>query len=167
MPVPPPVTTTVLPLAESSGRMGDMDWYVLLCHVEVGDGKGAIVIVGRMDYWAGWDSRLMRNMSPSEQSLSLYTVVYTAPIQRRSCTICEANCGHHVYKNLCGFCTRLPDARVQCRHRKRFRILGIETYLAFANCSVLSTMLTPAKNCSGTVPLTRCPVKWRHGSMGI
>ena len=51
MPVPPPVTTTVLPLAESSGREGDMDWYVFVCHVEVGDGKGAMVIVRCMNVW--------------------------------------------------------------------------------------------------------------------
>ena len=43
-----------------------MDGYVLLCHVEVGDGKGAIVIVGRMDYWEGWVDCSRRNMSLRE-----------------------------------------------------------------------------------------------------
>ena len=66
--------------------------------------------------------------------------------------MCNANCGHNVCENLCGFCTRLPDARVQYCQRERFGIPGIEACLAFANCSVPSTMLTPAKNCSGMVP---------------
>ena len=48
-----------------------MDWYVLLCHVEVGGGKGAIVIVGCIDYWEGWVDCSMRNMSSSERSPSL------------------------------------------------------------------------------------------------
>lgn len=45
MPVPPPVISTMLPLAESLGPVGDLDWYVLVCKAEVGDGKGAIFIV--------------------------------------------------------------------------------------------------------------------------
>lgn len=51
MPVPPPVTTTVLPLAESSGRVGDKDWYVVVCQTEVGDGKGAMLTVRFMNDW--------------------------------------------------------------------------------------------------------------------
>jgi len=30
-------------LAESSGRVGDKDGYVVSCHFEVGEGKGAMV----------------------------------------------------------------------------------------------------------------------------
>ena len=47
MPVPPPVIMIVLPLAESSGRDGDREGYVLSCHFEVGDGNGAILVVRR------------------------------------------------------------------------------------------------------------------------
>ena len=46
--------------------MGDRDWYVSSCHVEVGDGKGAIMGVGRMDYWEEWVDCSMGNMSSSE-----------------------------------------------------------------------------------------------------
>ena len=39
--------------------------------------------------------------------------------------------------------------------RKRFGILGIESCLAFANCSVPWTMLTPAKNCFWMAPIDK------------
>ena len=75
MPVPPPVTTTVFPLAESSGRVGDMDWYVLVCHVEVGDGKGAaMVIVKCMDDWEGWVDCSMRNILFNDECHLLFIV---------------------------------------------------------------------------------------------
>ena len=44
MPLPPPVMITVLPLAESSGRLGEMDSYEVECHLVVGAGNGGIVI---------------------------------------------------------------------------------------------------------------------------
>ncbi len=44
MPLPPPVTTTVLPFAESSGRLGARDGYVVVCQVAVGEGNGAAAI---------------------------------------------------------------------------------------------------------------------------
>ena len=47
IPLPPPVTSTVLPLTDSSGRDGDRDAYVFACQVEVGDGKGAAIMIGR------------------------------------------------------------------------------------------------------------------------
>jgi hypothetical protein len=47
MPVPPPVTITVLPFADSSRRVGDMDWYVFECQFFVGDGKGAAMVTVR------------------------------------------------------------------------------------------------------------------------
>jgi len=46
-PVPPPVINTLFPLAESSGRVGDKDGYVSVCHFEVGDGNGAAIVKSR------------------------------------------------------------------------------------------------------------------------
>lgn len=51
MPVPPPVITMVFPLAESSGRVEDIDGYVSVCHLEVGDGKGAMLIEKYVENW--------------------------------------------------------------------------------------------------------------------
>ena len=44
MPLPPPVTITVLPLADSSGREGDSEGYVVECQVKVGEGNGAVIV---------------------------------------------------------------------------------------------------------------------------
>ena len=45
MPVPPPVIRMVFPLAEREGRVGEIEGYVLVCHVSVGLGKGAAPMV--------------------------------------------------------------------------------------------------------------------------
>src|ERR1700760_3643962 len=60
MPVPPPVTATVLPLAESSGRVGDMDGYVFWCQIAVGDGKGAMVVSRCVNDEERWIDCLMK-----------------------------------------------------------------------------------------------------------
>ena len=44
MPVPPPVMTMFLPLAESSGREVERVSYVFVCQILVGDGKGAAMV---------------------------------------------------------------------------------------------------------------------------
>lgn len=58
-----------------------MDWYVFVCHVEVGDGKGAMVIVRYMDDWEGWVYCSTSNMFLSEQCPSLCIVEFTTPVQ--------------------------------------------------------------------------------------
>jgi trans-2-enoyl-CoA reductase len=44
-----------------------MDWWVFVCHVEVGDGNGAMVIVRCMDDWEGWVDCSMKEHVLSEQ----------------------------------------------------------------------------------------------------
>jgi hypothetical protein len=61
--------------------VGDMNWYVFVCHVEVGDGKGAMVIVRCTDDLMIGKNYSMRNTSLSEQCPSLYMVEFTTPIQ--------------------------------------------------------------------------------------
>lgn len=47
IPWPPPVMTMDLPAAESSGREGEMEGYVLLCHVAVRLGKRGGIFLNR------------------------------------------------------------------------------------------------------------------------
>jgi hypothetical protein len=42
MPVPLPVIIVTLPLADNSGRSGDIEGYAAVFHMDVGDGKEAI-----------------------------------------------------------------------------------------------------------------------------
>ena len=58
-----------------------MDWYVFVCHVEVGDGKGAMVIVRYVHNWEGRVDCSMMNMFLGEQCPSLCTVEFTNPIR--------------------------------------------------------------------------------------
>lgn len=45
IPEPPPVMATILPLAESSGRVGLMAALEVVCQSLVRDGKGAEVVI--------------------------------------------------------------------------------------------------------------------------
>ena len=104
MPVPPPVIMTVFPLAESSGREGERDGYVLSCQVEVGDGNGAIVVLrcgGRCggccdERGCCWTWKL----SPGEEKPS-YMVEGTAICSEGTVQISEADYSNAVCKGRC------------------------------------------------------------------
>jgi hypothetical protein len=97
--------------------VGDRDWYVFVCHVEVGDGKGAaMVIVGCMYDWGRMGDCSMRSSFLGEECPSLYLFEFPTPIQQQRCSICEARCGRRVAKDCVGSTAQrnpmVPEKRV-------------------------------------------------------
>jgi hypothetical protein len=62
--------------------VGDRDWYVFVCHFEVGDGKGAAMVI--VSVWMiGKDGRLFdeKQLFGVENAHLLYLFAFGTPLQ--------------------------------------------------------------------------------------